>query len=277
MREIVKNIIKKGFTHGGIFHADDVFATALLLLLNPKIEIIRGFKVPDDFDGIVYDIGLGEFDHHQQERRVRKNGIAYAAFGLLWEVFGTEILEKEDADRFDRDFIQPLDYSDNTGEANALSLMVADFNPTWKENGKSSDDTFMQAVSVAKQILENRFSQILAEREAYEIVMEEVGKADGKILVLEQVLPWKKAVTGSGIVYVIYQSLRGGFNIQAVPDADGMLVKPFSENWRGKTAVELEEMTGVKGFQFCHMSGFLAVADGVEAAVRIAEISLQDV
>ena len=54
-----------GFTHAGKFHADDVFATALL-------QIIAGhqdhpcFVVPDDFDGIVYDIGFGMFDHHQE-------------------------------------------------------------------------------------------------------------------------------------------------------------------------------------------------------------------
>ena len=54
-----------GFTHAGKFHADDVFATALLQILRPDIKITRGFVVPDDFDGIVYDIGFGMFDHHR--------------------------------------------------------------------------------------------------------------------------------------------------------------------------------------------------------------------
>ena len=48
-----------GFTHAGKFHADDVFATALLQILRPDIKITRGFVVPDEFDGIVYDIGFG--------------------------------------------------------------------------------------------------------------------------------------------------------------------------------------------------------------------------
>ena len=38
----------KGFTHGGKFHADDVFATALLQILRPDIKITRSFTVPDD-------------------------------------------------------------------------------------------------------------------------------------------------------------------------------------------------------------------------------------
>ena len=77
-----------GFTHAGKFHADDVFATALLQILRPDIEITRGFTVPDDFDGIVYDVGFGMFDHHQEPRETRPNGVPYAAFGLLWRVLG---------------------------------------------------------------------------------------------------------------------------------------------------------------------------------------------
>ena len=38
-----------GFTHAGKFHADDVFATALLQIIRPDIRITRGFVVPDDF------------------------------------------------------------------------------------------------------------------------------------------------------------------------------------------------------------------------------------
>ena len=37
----------KGFTHGGKFHADDVFATALLMIVRPDIKVTRGFVVPD--------------------------------------------------------------------------------------------------------------------------------------------------------------------------------------------------------------------------------------
>ena len=47
------------FTHGGKFHADDVFSAALLLHFNPQLTIQRGNRVPEDFDGIVFDIGRG--------------------------------------------------------------------------------------------------------------------------------------------------------------------------------------------------------------------------
>ena len=37
------------FTHGGKFHADDVFSAALLLHFNPQLTIQRGNRVPGLF------------------------------------------------------------------------------------------------------------------------------------------------------------------------------------------------------------------------------------
>ena len=76
------------FTHSGKFHADDVFSSALLLYLNPEIRIIRGNRVPDDFDGIVFDIGRGRYDHHQKDSRVRENGVPYAHSGFCGRNLG---------------------------------------------------------------------------------------------------------------------------------------------------------------------------------------------
>ena len=82
----------KGFTHGGKFHADDVFSTALLQIVRPDFTVQRGFTVPDDFDGIVYDVGGGEFDHHAEPREERYNGVPYAAFGKLWRELGAGLV-----------------------------------------------------------------------------------------------------------------------------------------------------------------------------------------
>lgn len=76
---------------------------------------------------------MGRYDHHQQDRRIRENGIPYAAFGLLWQDLGNLLLEEEDLQQFDEDFIQPLDLSDNTGEKNILAQCVSDYNPEWSE------------------------------------------------------------------------------------------------------------------------------------------------
>ena len=95
----IKEKDAQAFTHSGKFHADDVFSSALLLSVNPEITIHRGSQVPEDFKGIVFDIGRGKYDHHQRDSRIRENGVPYAAFGLLWEELGAEILGEELAEK----------------------------------------------------------------------------------------------------------------------------------------------------------------------------------
>ena len=77
-------IPNQAVTHAGRFHADDVFSTALLRILNPQIQVQRVPQLPEGFAGLAFDIGWGEFDHHQQGAPVRADGVPYAACGLLW-------------------------------------------------------------------------------------------------------------------------------------------------------------------------------------------------
>ena len=65
MSQLSEQIRKKdasAFTHGGKFHADDVFSAALLLYLNPEIQIERGNQVPENYEGIVFDVGRGAYE-----------------------------------------------------------------------------------------------------------------------------------------------------------------------------------------------------------------------
>ena len=82
--------------HDGTFHADDVFALAILKLVEPKIKIIRTRevdilkKVDIRVDvGRTYNPKTGDFDHHQKEfTNKRPNNIPYASAGLIWQHFG---------------------------------------------------------------------------------------------------------------------------------------------------------------------------------------------
>ncbi len=265
----------RAFTHGGVFHADDVFAAALLRCLNPRIQIERGMKIPKDYPGLVFDIGGGRFDHHQADCRRRENGTPYAAFGLLWEAFGEQILCREDVKKFDREFVQRLDESDNTGAPHELAAMIHDFNPTWQESMEEQERMFSESVALAVKVLKRRFCHIRAEREAYEQVRARLLEQPGQILFLERALPWKEAVAGTEVLYVIYPSLRGGYSIQAVPVCVGSmeLKKPFPWNWRGKRREELAALTGIPTFGFCHQSGFLCAADTKEDAEKVAAMA----
>lgn len=269
-----------GFTHSGTFHADDVFSTAMLRMLNPNFTVTRGTSVPADFDGIVYDIGGGRFDHHMADKRVRSDGVPYAAFGLLWQVYGRCFLSEKNAQRFEREFIEPMDQSDNTGTQNAISDCISDFIPLWYEQGDPDifNRRFNEAVDFAATVLTNRFAKLNAGDLGYQEVKKKIEETPGQILELDQSMPWKEAcLEAPRILYVIFPSFRGGYGIQAVPKkAYGPENrKPFPKKWRGRSAGELAELTGIKGFRFCHTSGFFCVTDTREEARKVAELAVE--
>ena len=163
------NVPDYAVTHGAKFHADDVFSGALLRYMNPNIRIDRVLQPPEHFDGLIFDIGRGAYDHHQQDAEVRENGVPYAAFGLLWRAYGAGVLRtgcpeesvSREAAHFDEKFVQPLDLDDNTGCGTPLADVIASFNPAW-DAGQSPDACYEEAVQFALTILTKKFSQIFA-------------------------------------------------------------------------------------------------------------------
>ena len=275
--EEIKKKDAKAFTHGGKFHADDVFSSALLLYINPEIVISRGNKVPEDFDGIVFDIGRGRYDHHQKDSRVCENGVPYAAFGLLWEVLGKEILGEELAEKMDESFIQPLDINDNTGEKNELATLIGNFNPPWDAKG-GSDEAFFQAVSVAGMILENKFERYRGNARAdqrVEQVLEEHNPKD-RILVLPEFIHCQKALAETEIAFVIFPSNRGGYCIQPQKREYSMNYKcSFPSQWLGLEGEELVKETGLSSAVFCHKGGFLMTVGELEDAKAACKKALE--
>ncbi len=122
--KLVKKLDKANcVTHSGCFHVDDVISTIFLSRILKKVKLIR---VPSTENlelknKIVYDIGLGEFDHHQVNRNgKRKNGIYYSSIGLLWQRFGRNYLADLKIKNIDKTFeyidnelIQYIDATDN--------------------------------------------------------------------------------------------------------------------------------------------------------------------
>ncbi len=271
-------------THGGKFHADDVFSTAFLKMLVPKLSVRRVFTVPPEFRGIVYDIGLGEYDHHQDNAPVRENGVRYAAFGLLWRAFGRELMKKgvpEDAleaevRRFDEKFICPLDLDDNTGCGEPIADIIGQFNPLWDSTDKP-DDCFMRAVAFAKIILENKIAGIFGIYRARKLVLSALERADGgDIVTLEVYAPWRSVLIESDAKFVVYPSQRGGWSAQVIPVSaeDNMPRCPFPESWAGKPASELPGISGVSGLRFCHHARFLVSTNTQAQAKEACRIAL---
>ena len=120
-------------THNGTFHLDELLAIATIKLLHPEKNIrvvrTRDSEVIDNADWVVdvgghYDHESRRYDHHQLGSPVRDNGVPFAAFGLVWRHWGSEVCggNIEVADAIESDFVQMVDGPDN-GFETAQSLI----------------------------------------------------------------------------------------------------------------------------------------------------------
>ena len=301
--KITKNIKEANcVTHAGTFHADEIFATLILSKTMPEITLIRvpEFREQEKSEAnpnvMVYDIGGKEYDHHQLGGNgIRENGIKYAACGLIWKAFGRELLKKYDVkeidytfDYIDRNLIQFIDANDNgqlpklqTDYRNVhLSHIVSLFNPKWDEK-VDSDENFMKALSVCEIIFNEFLHDTFSKMKAKDLVDKAIENSENGIMVLDTFAPWKEFLLNSknekakDIIFAVFPSSRGGYNVYAVPLELGSFEnrKSLPVGWRGLRDKDLQEVTGVETARFCHNAGFICSADSKEGALELANIA----
>lgn len=301
MIELVKDIKDANFvTHAGKFHADEVFGTILLEKIFKNVKLIRLPEVDniDLKDKIVYDIGGGEFDHHQLGGNgQRESGIKYAAFGLLWRKYGKEYLESiqasniEDCFRlFDKNFVQFVDAGDN-GQIKyeniniklvTLSDIIEGFNPNWNEE-VDTDKKFIEALAIARIIFDNKIESTISKCLAKEFVEDAIEKSENGIMMLDKYMPYQEFILESknkkanDILYVIFKSNRRGYTIRAVTKELGSFEsrKKLPKEWAGLRNEDLQKVTGVKTATFCHNACFICVADELDDAIKLAKLAVE--
>lgn len=268
-------------THSTVFHADDVFGVAMCRLINPKIKIIRTLDVESNLEAaknigekvLVFDIGLGRYDHHQKDKALRPDGTPYCGFGLLWRDFGYQLCpEKEAWERVDQAFVIGIDKADNGIAQNLLSSSIKAFNPTW-DSQDSENVAFHRAMLVAEQILIQQVKQANSSVAAKsEVIASYTG---GEILVLDRYLPYQDTVQNDArlkdVLFVVYPSIRGGWNIQTVPQVPGQFVNRmnFPEEWLGHA-------DEARGIHFAHTANFLIACDTKEQALKVAREAVEE-
>lgn len=91
---------------------------------------------------------------------------------------------------------------------------------------------------------------------------------DDTVVFLEKCLPWMRTLIPSKAMYVVYPSIRGGWNIQCVPVAPGdrTTKKPFPASWLSNPE------TRPAGCTFVHPAGFLASFAGIDDAEAAAKL-----
>lgn len=296
--EITKDITEANcITHAGTFHADEIFATIILSKILPEIIIARVNEI--DYKGndkYIYDVGGGEFDHHQLGGNgQRENGVKYAACGLIWKEFGEKLLQKCEIKEIqyvwkmiDRDFIQYIDANDN-GQAPKivadykfvhLAQIIGVFNINWDED-TNQDEKFLKAVNIAEIIFDEIMEDIFSKMRAKKFVEKAIENAENQIMILDKFMPWKefllesKHANASKINFVVFPSNRGGFNVYTVPKEIGSFEnrKSLPKEWAGLRDKELAEVTGVKTAKFCHNECFICTAQTKEDAIKMADIA----
>jgi uncharacterized UPF0160 family protein len=295
MFSLLKNR-KKIVTHDSKFHADDIFACAMVELLldrqGEEGEIIRtrneqriaeGDYVVDV--GGVFDISTNRFDHHQiGGAGKRENGIPYAACGLVWKTYGTQLSGSiEVAAQVDAALIQCIDADDNGYSLIELKQGIRPyrlqealyaFRPTWKEE-QDFDAAFLKLVPLAKNILTREIAHatdgLLATSEVHKAY--EAAK-DKRIIELSTNFPFQKTLTSlPEPLYEVNPRPTGGWKIEAVAKGPNTfdLRKPLPQAWAGLRDAELAKVSGVPDAIFCHNGCFMAVAKTREGALALAE------
>lgn len=300
--EVTKDINRANcITHSGTFHADEVFATVLLSLVLDNINILRINEVDESKiykEAIIYDVGLGELDHHQAGGNgKRNNGISYAACGLIWKKYGIRILENigissDNIDylfnKIDKNLIQFIDANDNGITPSiktdykyiSLASIIASFNPNWDED-VDADIRFMDAINLAKIVVKNEFESEISKLKAKSKVENAINSSENNIMILDEFMPWKEFILESNlnkakdILYVVFPSNRGGYNVYAVPKEEGSFEnrKSFPKEWAGLRDENLQKVTGVKTARFCHNACFICTAETKEDAMKLANLA----
>jgi uncharacterized UPF0160 family protein len=182
----------------------------------------------------------------------------------------------------DESFILSIDQADNgVGSINPghLALLVEAFNPTW-DSAQTYDEAFQEAAGFAEGILLRACRQAYAEAKAMALVLESRSAESDRIIVLDNKLPWEKAVFEGGLndlLFVIYPNEnKTAWYCRTIPPEPGSFGQrlPLPEAWRGLQDEAFSKATGVDDGIFCHPSGFICGARSRESTIRLAEKAL---
>lgn len=219
-------------THSGTFHVDDVVSTIFLSKIFEEINLIRvsSMNNRNTNNKLVFDIGLGEFDHHQKNRNgKRENGIYYSSIGLLWKKYGKEYLKNinvKNIDKvyeyMDKELIQYIDATDNMQMEYLKSKTSPDFvklcNPEWNEN-ITEEEGFIHALKLADEFWNIYIKHAIAEVEAIEIIIKKTNETNENYAIFDKELPYRKAIDllkNKNIKYLIFKSKRECYDIRII-------------------------------------------------------------
>ncbi|THV04932.1 metal-dependent protein hydrolase [Dendrothele bispora CBS 962.96] len=270
--------------------------------------------------GAIYDDGKQRFDHHQRgftevfghgfETKLSSAGLIYKHFGkeiisnctqlpsdqisvqTLWLKLYKEFIEAIDA--IDNGISQyPTDLKPRYRNRSDLSSRVGALNPPWNQplDSDGMDRQFLEASELTGTEFLGRLGYYAnAWLPARDLLVSAISSSqekvdsNGKIILLEQFLPWKEhlfdleqeSIIPPVATYIVYPDESGNWRVQAVPVTPESFEsrKALPESWRGLRDEALSETSGVSGGIFVHASGFIGGNKTKEGALELAKLAL---
>jgi uncharacterized UPF0160 family protein len=278
--------------HSGSFHADEVTATALLLLydLIDRQGIIRSRDLHElsrleyvcDVGG-VYDPNLKRFDHHQADY---KGSLSSAGMVLLY-LKDQGVIDPHVFEMYNRTLIIGVDAHDN-GVAKlemgttSFSQVISNFLPIdYESTDKEMDCAFFEAVDFVVRHLDRLRKRLLYTIECQSLVRNAM-KETGFALIFDASIPWIDNFFDLGgdvhpAQFVIMPS-GSHWKLRGIPPSihERMKVRrPLPEAWAGLLEEELKKVSGIPGAVFCHKGRFISIWETKEDAIRALHIALK--
>ena len=288
-------------THDGRFHADEIFALAVLNLCYPDLKIVRSrdenvYKNADIIVdvGHIYDPDKLIFDHHQRSFTLkRESGIPYASFGLVWKQYGESLCgSSKTSEYIDSVIVQAIDADDNGIDIyetkiegvgfHTLSDIIESFVPRHVDDDDKVQIGFDRALNFAASYMKR---QIKLAKELFEVAIPTIRKAikvaeDPRVLIFDEFdKTWLNFIARESeeALFVIFPTHRKTWAIRSVPQKGQKFEysKLLPAEWGGRQK-DFADISDVQDALYCHNGCFLAEANSLEGADKLAGIALQN-
>ena len=282
----------KVITHSGTFHADEVFAIALLkLIFKNKIEIIRTrddninadlyIDVGGKFDNIQYfDHHFKEFDqYHDVEKKLPKS-----SFGLIWDKYAPQLIDNKNIiNKVRIMFVIPIDAHDNNvrlckyNETNYNSYTLSNVISSFNKKSEDENDQFLKALEFAEISLQNAIDYIKEQFDDEQIVkniFDQQSNTNKSYIVLDKHYNYSNAIKDKKYSYITHLIFPEDNKWRAVCIKDNITQKlkaPFPMEWGGLFGNELESVSNIPGSVFCHRGLWIAVNHTQEGVIEMVE------
>ncbi len=286
------SIIPRSFgTHDGSFHADEVTACSLLLLLNcidrDKIHRTRDPEVLDRCDyvcdvGGVYQAERRRFDHHQ----IDYQGAMSSAGMVLLYLKEKSFIDAHVYDHFYKSLIMGVDQHDN-GVARSeigttsFSHVVSNFLPiTYDVASEEMNAAFFSAVDFVLGHLDRMRQRLKYTLACRNIVQEAMFRAEPVIL-FEESIPWMDNFfeLGGEVHPAQFVIMPAGkhWKLRGIPPSNHERLQvrtPLPQQWAGLREEDLKKISNIPGAIFCHKGRFISIWETKEDAIRASRIVL---